>query len=109
MGKDYGYGDFEYRIGIDVTDAVGVPGQNSPNPLSKFNNHRVVVYEDPNGDGDAVVFDPSYGTKCVALTLADAELEWENASVAGFFIQVGSALFAKKRDTTKPPETVWGL
>jgi hypothetical protein len=99
-----------------VLDAEGVPGQNKANPLSWFVNHKVVSYSDPRSDGiDTVVFDPSYGTRFVALEPADAQLNWENSSLAGFWMMRGGGaaatdgrtFIAKKRDITQPPETVW--
>jgi hypothetical protein len=65
--------EWEYYWGAkaEVTDKDGMPGQNTTNPKSGFQNHVLVEAVDK-------VFDPSYGKSYDNLQ------KWEDASVAGF-------------------------
>jgi len=56
----------------DVTDAPGIPGQNSANPASLFGNHQIAEI---NG----TYYDPSYGVTYNNL------LQMDSQSIAGFF------------------------
>jgi hypothetical protein len=56
----------------EVTRAAGIPGQNSANPASLFNNHQIAEI---NG----IYYDPSYGVTYNSL------LQMDSQSIAGFF------------------------
>jgi uncharacterized membrane protein len=56
----------------DVTDAPGIPGQNSANPASLFGNHQIAEI---NG----IYYDSSYGVTYNSL------LQMDSQSIAGFF------------------------
>jgi hypothetical protein len=56
-----------------VNDQDGVPGQNSPDPMSIFGNHKVVQIGD-------TLYDPSYGTIYSSLQ------DFENKAIAGYMV-----------------------
>jgi hypothetical protein len=74
----------------EVTDQTGVGGQNSSNPQSLFNNHRIVkiVSKDANGNDVVTFYDPSYGVTYTSLANMEA------TAIAGYLkgtsITIGS-------------------
>lgn len=61
-----------------VTDMVGIPGQDNPNPASWFARHFIVKF---NGQ----YYDPSYGAGPFSGTTEEATLAWEQGAMAGYF------------------------
>jgi hypothetical protein len=61
----------------EASDTPGIPGQNSPNPASMFNNHQIVGIGPKN---NMVFFDPSYGVKY------ESELDIKN-SIDGVYYE----------------------
>jgi hypothetical protein len=89
-GVSPGTAPYVYVEGEDLTDELGVPGQDNGNPPGAFYNHFIVQYA-------GQYYDPSYGTGPFASQNA-----WENASLDGFGY-VGSwggddRVFAKTND-----------
>ncbi len=78
----------------DCTLGSGVPGQDSPNPPSRFDVHYLVATTliAPPHPSILVYFDPSYGTSGFATPLG-----WSAASLAGF------AGFAQRINPALPP------
>jgi hypothetical protein len=67
-------GDHSYNWGYaDVTDQPGIPGQNSTNPASFFNNHQIVKI-------GSSYYDPSYGVTYTSLA------DMESKSIAGYYL-----------------------
>lgn len=63
-----------YKWGYaDVTDVAGVPGQNSANPASFFNNHQIVKI-------GTAYYDPSYGLTYTSLKDMEAQ------AIAGYYL-----------------------
>jgi len=74
-------GDSYVWLYAEVTDQMGVAGQNSSNPCSLFNNHEVVriVHRDRSGTEVETFYDPSYG-----VTYRNMD-DMEATSVSGYF------------------------
>lgn len=57
-----GRNEYNWKTPLEVTDAAGVAGQNSPNPVSTFPNHAVVEIDlGAYGGTGTKIYDPSYG------------------------------------------------
>jgi hypothetical protein len=69
---------YTYGGNIDVTDAAGIPGQNTSNPHSLFGDHVMAKL-------DGKYYDPSYGR------LWDSVKQFEDTAVAGFY--AGGSMF----------------
>lgn len=63
---------------VEVLDALGLPGQDEPNPTSYFSRHFIVKF-------NLEYFDPSYGTGPFTGTKDQANLEWETQGLSGFW------------------------
>ena len=88
MAKVGGVWTYVWGDIVDVSDADGVPGQNTTNPLSIFSVHALMKI---NGS----YYDPSYGTKFTNLQ------QWEDQSVAGFVISdLGGKRFMFRQNPT---------
>lgn len=68
--KSAGVWEYYWGTPAEVTDLEGVPGQNTTNPRSIFQNHQLVAV-------GTKIYDPSYGN------VFDSLQEWEDGSVAG--------------------------
>ena len=86
-GSSPGTAPYVWVLGVDAIDSPnGAPGQGNQNPPGAFYNHFIVGY---NGR----FYDPSYGG-----TFYATQWEWEDASLDGFFRDVGTTSVAKKND-----------
>ena len=83
--------------GAECTDADGVPGQDNPNPASYFGRHFIVLI---NGK----FYDPSYGAGPFTGTSSQANLAWEQASMAGY-IGICGSYYAARKDVYGTRET----
>ncbi len=70
----------------EVTDQAGLPGQNTTNPRSTFQDHVVVKV---NGS----YYDPSYGLKWANVQA------WEDGAVDGFMVYDGNNYVFRKNQT----------
>lgn len=61
----------------DVTDVIGLPGQDNDNPASWFARHFIVKI-------NYKYYDPSYGAGPFEGTTAEACLIWEQGGIAGY-------------------------
>jgi hypothetical protein len=59
-------------------DAVGLPGQDNPNPASWFARHFIVKI-------NSAYYDPSYGAGPFTGTKDQANMAWEAGAMAGYF------------------------
>jgi len=59
---------------LDVRDSIGVPGQNSANPQSQFNNHTITKI-------DGTYYDPSYGR------IYTGAAQMTTTAIAGFYVE----------------------
>jgi hypothetical protein len=73
---DVGLEGFRYLVDTEAFAEDGLPGQNQLNPKDAFDVHFVVKY-------NSKYYDPSYGTGPF-----DTPKDWENASLAGFILDV---------------------
>ena len=74
-GKDAaGVWKFKWGVNSEVTDAAGLAGQNTSNPLSLFRSHFIVRVGD-------TIYDPSYGVSFVGVAGGGVSA-WEAASKA---------------------------
>jgi hypothetical protein len=86
-GSSPGTSPYVWVVGVDAIDSPnGAPGQGNPNPPGAFYNHFIVKYGNR-------YYDPSYGGPSYA-----SQWEWEDASLDGFFREIGGLVYAKKND-----------
>jgi hypothetical protein len=94
--------DITPNVARDFLIDSRIAGQNNALPRNRFTDHDVVRLSDPYLSIAAFTyFDPSYGTKYLGATWADAEIAWSNASVTEFEIEYSDGLvrvFSKIKD-----------
>ena len=76
--KNTGY---NIRSDSQLKDAIGLPGQNSPNPKADFSDHAWVRW---SVNGVIRWFDPSYGVEYVGATDDDRLLSFQQTAIYGF-------------------------
>lgn len=79
----YPYTDYSF-ITADVTDGDGIPGQNSNNPSSYFNNHQIALI-------DGVYYDACYGVTFDSLE----DIPYEAFDGWGFRYTSGGVTYAR--------------
>ena len=77
------YNSYAWLPGPDVTDDTGVPGQNTANPASIFNNHQFVRL---TVAGDTKYYDPSYGVEYSSIQ------DLDDSYLAGFYFSTYDAV-----------------
>jgi hypothetical protein len=81
-------------------DALGLPGQDNPNPASWFARHFIVKI-------NLAYYDPSYGGGPFTGTQEEANQAWEVGAMAGYFgtAQPSPARAGVRRDISQARET----